>query len=81
MESRTKLGPGGRVVIPAAYRKALGLKAGDAVLLRLGKGEVRISTLTGAVRRAQAAIGRYARGQGRLTARLIAARRAEAKRG
>src|SRR5207248_1536702 len=37
--THVKLGEGGRVVIPAEYRKALGVKPGDDIVLRLQDGE------------------------------------------
>lgn len=43
----TKVGGGGRIVIPAAMRGALGVETGDEVLLFLEDGEVRISTRLG----------------------------------
>ena len=39
---KTKLAEGGRIVIPAEYRQALGLQIGDEVILRLEDGAVRI---------------------------------------
>ena len=39
---KTKIREGGRIVIPSAYRKALGLKPGDEVLLSLEDKEIRI---------------------------------------
>ena len=41
------------MVIPAEYRKSLGLKPGDHVVLILEDGEVRVSTVDRWVRRAQ----------------------------
>jgi AbrB family looped-hinge helix DNA binding protein len=35
---------GGRIVIPAAYREALGIKPGDDVVLQLESGEIRLYT-------------------------------------
>ncbi|MGH9899774.1 MAG: AbrB/MazE/SpoVT family DNA-binding domain-containing protein, partial [Pyrinomonadaceae bacterium] len=49
----TKIADGGRVVIPAAHRRALGLEIGDEVIIRLVEGELRILTRTEAVRLAQ----------------------------
>ena len=40
----TKISAGGRVVIPAEYRKALGVRTGDEVILTLDDGEVRLYT-------------------------------------
>ncbi len=39
---RSVVGPGGRMVIPAAYRDALGIAEGDAVFMRLDGEELRL---------------------------------------
>jgi len=44
IQIKTKLGEGGRIVIPAEYRQALGLQVGDEVILRLEDGSLRIFT-------------------------------------
>ena len=36
-----RIAPGGRVVIPAEYRKALGVKVGDHVVIELQGDELR----------------------------------------
>jgi len=41
---KTKISEGGRVVIPAEYRKQLGLEVGDEVIIRFVDGEIRIFT-------------------------------------
>ncbi len=79
-EIRTKLAEGGRIVIPAEYRKALGLHVGDEVILRLEEGEVRLLTPRQAIRRAQAVVRRYVGERRSLVEELIAERRAEAER-
>ena len=43
-EARLRVNENGRVVIPAAFRKALGIKVGDEVVLRVQDGELRITT-------------------------------------
>jgi len=48
-----KVAAGGRIVIPAAYRKALGIKTGDQVVVRLDKGELRVYSRLEALRRLQ----------------------------
>jgi AbrB family looped-hinge helix DNA binding protein len=53
MPHATKLGGGGRVVIPAKYRKALGLRPGDEVWLSMEDGDLRLSTRARARKRAQ----------------------------
>ena len=78
--ARTKLGPGGRIVIPAAQRKALGLREGDELLLRIQDDELRIVSQDRALRRLQEAVARHAKPGELLSERLIAERRAEAER-
>ena len=79
-ETRTRLGAGGRVVIPAAYRKALGVRPGDHLLLVLEGGQVRLLTLEEAIRSAQALVRRHVRKGRRLSAELLVERRREAAR-
>lgn len=79
-EVRTKLAEGGRIVIPAEYRKALGLKVGDEVILRLAEGELRVLTPRQAILRAQQLVRRYVPEGHSLVDELIAERRAEAGR-
>ncbi len=77
---KTKIQEGGRLVIPAAYRKALGLQPGDEVLLMLEDGEIRVISTCQAVARSQALLRRYIP-QGRsLSEELIKERREEAAR-
>lgn len=60
----THLGQNGRIVIPASFREALGVQAGDPVLLRIQEGEVRITTRQMRIDRAQRRARRYlARGE------------------
>ena len=78
---RAKIGLGGRVVIPAGYRRALGVKPGDEVILSLADGEVRMSTLERAIERVQALVRRYVPADVSLADELISERREEAARG
>jgi AbrB family looped-hinge helix DNA binding protein len=79
-ETRARVNENGRVVIPASYRKALGINVGDEVLLRIENDELRISTLKRRLERARRRIRRYVR-PGRLLAdEFIAERREAAKR-
>lgn len=80
MDFTAKVGESGRLVIPAALRKALGLKTGDDVVMRIEDDELRVLTVDQAVARAQARVRRYAAGQGSLSDRLIEERRFEAAR-
>lgn len=49
----TKVAAGGRIVIPASYRRALGVRPGDEVVLRMTDGEVHITSRVQARRRAR----------------------------
>ena len=77
---KTRITEGGRIVIPAEYRKALGLQVGDEVMLTLDDGELRIMTIEAAIRRAQEIVSRYVPEGRSLADELIAERRAEAAR-
>lgn len=50
---QTRMGQNGRVVIPAEMRHAMGLKAGDEVVMRLEAGEIRLIALRDSVRQAR----------------------------
>ncbi len=54
-----RLGSNGRLVIPAEYRKALGVGEGDELVVRFEDGELRLSTRKTALRRAQERVRRY----------------------
>ena len=53
---RLKIGPGGRVVIPAEVREAMGVAEGDMLLATLVDGELRLLSVQGAVQRARAMV-------------------------
>lgn len=80
-EIKTKMGDGGRLVIPAGYRKALGLKPGDDVVLMLEEGEIRILTARQAIQKAQKLVRSYVPKGRKLSEELIRERREEAARG
>ncbi len=76
MESfRVKIGSNGRFVIPAEYRKALGVEAGDELVVRLEDGELRLSTRKLALERAQDLVRRYVPAGVSLSDELLAERR------
>lgn len=76
---RITLEENGSLTIPEEYRQALGLHVGDEVVLRLENGEVRITTIEQAIKRAQALVRQYIP-QGRaLSDELIAERRMESR--
>lgn len=76
----TKVGPGGRVVLPAPMREALGLAPGDDVLVRLEGHEIRLLPRDEAIRQVQEIVRRYVPEGVSLVDELIAERRAEAAR-
>lgn len=78
---KTKVNEDGRMLIPAQVRKALGLKAGETVLLSVEDDTLRVVTLKRGLRRAQALLRRYVPEDTALVDGLIAERRREAKRG
>ena len=50
---RTRMTEGGRIVIPAPYRKALDIKPGDELIVRLDEGELRVYSSAEALKRLQ----------------------------
>jgi AbrB family looped-hinge helix DNA binding protein len=79
-EARLRVNQNGRVVIPASFRKALGIKAGDEVLLRMEEDELRITTMKKRIERAQRHARKYVKPGVSLVDELIAERREAAKR-
>jgi AbrB family looped-hinge helix DNA binding protein len=76
-----KLNENGRVVIPAQLRAALGIQAGDELVMRIEDEELRITTLKRRIERAQNRAGKYVKPGTILPEELIAARREEARNG
>jgi AbrB family looped-hinge helix DNA binding protein len=79
-EIKTKLGQSGRVVIPREYRRRLGLKSGDEIIMHLDETGLHIYTPAQAVARAQALVRRYIPEGRSLSGELISERREEAAR-
>lgn len=77
---RVTIAPGGRVVIPAALRKALGISVGDSVVIELADGELRLRSLDAAIKQAQEIVDQYVPEGVSLADELIRERREEAKR-
>jgi len=75
---KTIIREGGRLVIPAAYRKALGIKPGDEVLMTLEDGEIRVVSTRQAIARAQTLLRHYIPKGRSLSEELIKERREEA---
>ena len=76
--AKGKIVEGGRVILPAAFRKSMGLQKGDTVLIELHGEEVRIHPARLALRRLQEKLRDYAPESGSVTDELIAERRQEA---
>ena len=74
-ETRQRVNENGRVVIPAAFRKALGINIGDEVVLRMEDDELRITTLKRRVERAQRLVRKHVKRGTSLVDELIAERR------
>ena len=73
-----KIGPGGRIVIPAPIRRELGLKTGDDVSFRVVDGALRVDSRKAALKRIQDSfLATVPRGVS-LADELIADRRREA---
>lgn len=69
----------GRVVIPASFRKRLGIRAGDEVVLRIEDDELRITTLKRNIERAQRLVRKHVKRGRSLVDELIAERREAAR--
>lgn len=77
---KTYLGKNGRVVIPAQFRKALGVSEGDVLMMTLDDGMIRILTPRKAIQRVQESVRRYVPRGRSLADELIEERRAEQAR-
>jgi AbrB family looped-hinge helix DNA binding protein len=75
---KVEVGAGGRLVIPASMRAALGIQPGDKVIVQRDGNELRIYTFKEALRRAQAIVRSVIPEGVSLVDELIADRRREA---
>jgi AbrB family looped-hinge helix DNA binding protein len=78
-EARMRVSENGRIVIPASFRKALGIDVGDEVVLRLQDDELLITTKQRRIQRAQERARRYLKPGTSLADELIAERREAAR--
>jgi AbrB family looped-hinge helix DNA binding protein len=74
-ETRLRVNENGRMVIPASFRKALGINVGDEIVLRIEDDELRITTLKRRVERAQRLVRKHVKPGKSLVDELIAERR------
>ena len=79
METRTQIRKGGRLVVPIKLRKALNLKVGDQIIMRLEKDSIRLIPMQRAVGLAQKAVKQYVPKGVSLADELIKERRKEAR--
>jgi|HubBroStandDraft_6_1064221.scaffolds.fasta_scaffold586821_2 AbrB family looped-hinge helix DNA binding protein len=79
-EVQARVNANGRMVIPASFRRALGVKSGDTLILRLENNELRITTFRQRLAKAQEFVGKLNIKSKSLADELIADRRKEARR-
>ncbi|MCW3837089.1 AbrB/MazE/SpoVT family DNA-binding domain-containing protein [Sphingomonas canadensis] len=77
---RGKLVSGGRLQVPAEFRRALGIDDGDTVIMEVKDGELHVRPYREVLRRVQDRLRRYVPEGVSLSDELIAERRAEAER-
>lgn len=80
-KARMRVNENGRLVIPASFRKALGIKVGDEVILRIENDELRITTLKRRLQRAQRLVRKHVKSGISLVDELIIERREAARNG
>jgi antitoxin PrlF len=75
LTTRSRVEAKGKVLIPASFRSALGLKVGGEIELRLEDNEIRISTLQSRLARSQARLRTFVKPGRLLSDELVAERR------
>ena len=79
LKASMRVNENGRVVIPASFRKRLGIRAGDEVVLQIQGDELRITTLKHNIERAQRLVRKHVKPGTSLVDELIAERREAAR--
>jgi antitoxin PrlF len=79
LKTRMRVNENGRVVIPASFRKRLGIHVGDEVVLQIEDDELRITTLKGNIERAQRLVRKHVKPGTSLVDELIEERRQAAR--
>jgi AbrB family looped-hinge helix DNA binding protein len=79
-ESHARINENGRIVIPSSFRRALGIRSGDTVVLRIENDELRITTLRQRLAKAQQLVRAHVSPKRSLVDELIAERREAARR-
>lgn len=80
LTARSRIGAGGRIVIPHEMREALDVQEGDELLLEMDDNGLHLRSVRQSIHRAQQVVARYAKPGRSLTAELIAERRKDAER-
>ena len=81
LSQAVKIIEGGKLVIPAAMRRAMGIARGDTVVVELlPDGELRVRPLASAVREAQAIVRKSVRPDRSLADELMRERKRDAAR-
>ena len=77
---KSRMVEGGRIIVPAAFRRAMGVAAGDALVLELHGDELRVRPARSALRRIQELVAARAPAPGEplVSEELLADRRREA---
>ncbi|KMO44966.1 AbrB family transcriptional regulator [Methylobacterium tarhaniae] len=79
MESRsTKIVDGGKLIIPASFRREMGIQIGDTVVMEMVDGELRVRSRDAAIIEIQRLVRSLVPDGVSLSDELIADRRAEA---
>jgi len=79
LESHSRINENGRIVIPASFRRALGVECGDPIVLRIEDKELRITGLRQRLAEAQALVQKHVARHRSLADELIAERRKAAR--
>jgi AbrB family looped-hinge helix DNA binding protein len=79
LKTRMRVNENGRVVIPASFRKRLGIHVGDEVVLQIEDDELRITTLKRNIERAQRLVRKHVKPGISLVDELIKERRLAAR--
>ena len=79
LKTRMRVNQSGRVVIPASFRKRLGIRVGDEVVLQIEDDELRITTVKRNLERAQRLVRKHVKPGTSLADELIAERREAAR--
>ncbi len=78
---KVKMVDGGRIIVPAAFRKAMGVETGDTLTLVMDDdGDLRLRSARAALKRLQAYARSLPNSDMSVVDELIAERRAEAER-